>query len=300
MNVLCFGEILWDIINGEAHIGGAPFNLAAHLARMNADSYIISAVGDDKLGREALKKASALNLRTPFVKLSPEHPTGTVDVELAGNGLPSYVIHENTAWDNIIIDKTELEKLRNIAWDVFCFGTLAQRSVTNREALFNLLSELNAKNVFYDVNLRHGCERKELIEPSLSVCSIVKLNDEELVVLSRMLFSSEFSGRDFAEKLSEAYDLDIVIITRGADGAAAFSRGEFIEIPGVSVKVADTVGAGDSFSAGFLLARLNGASLAESLDLAGAVGAFVASQNGAVPIYSEDLARRLEKIQNAP
>ena len=267
MKAISFGEILWDIIENKAHVGGAPFNLTAHLAKMGMSSYIISALGDDDLGYQAMDKVKSFNMNNSFISVLKNHPTGTVDVELTGAGIPTYIIHENTAWDNIILSKEKSKELFTKNWDVFCFGTLAQRTESNRKLLFDILENISVKHIFYDVNLRQEYYNKEWIETSLNKTTILKVNDEEAVFLSKQLFDKILTEKQFVVELSKKYSINLVCITRGSEGVAVYHNGQFDEIPSVKVKVADTVGAGDSFSAGFLFAYLSGKSPKKQLSL---------------------------------
>ena len=297
MRVLSFGEILWDIIGGRAHIGGAPFNLAVHLAKMGLESTLISSVGKDDLGRKAVEEAEKRCVDSTFIRLHTDLPTGTVDVKLSEKGHPTYVIRENTAWDDITLDQDLIDTLVKTQWEVFCFGTLAQRTKTNREILNEILSRIHSREVFYDVNLRQNYYKKDWVEKSLSQTSIVKLNDDEALILSELLFHQVFEQKVFAEAISKEYDLSIVCITRGENGSAIYHDGRLDELPGIQVQVADTVGAGDSFSAGFLFSYLCGSSPYDAAEFAGMVGSFVASQSGAVPEYSERLKQEINSIR---
>ena len=289
MRSLSFGEILWDIIDGKAYIGGAPFNLAAHLAKLGVSSYIVSAVGGDELGRAALERADELGVATAFLTRIPTLPTGTVDVLLSPEGQPTYTIHENTAWDAIALDGDDLAAVAASEWDAFCFGTLAQRSERNRSTLSELVHASRAKNVVYDVNLRQRYYEKSWIEQSLEWATILKLNAEEAEVIAAMLFGKVLDTDEFCDRVGRSFEIPIVCVTQGAEGAAVWSRGSTAWVPGVSVEVQDTVGAGDSFTAAFLAALDGGKSVAEAAKLACRVGAWVASCRSAVPDYGDEI-----------
>ena len=297
MKSLAFGEILWDIINGEAHLGGAPLNLSAHMSKMGFDSYIISAVGDDEYGKNALAKLSGMRVKADYISMLKQFPTGTVDVTLCDDGLPEYVINENTAWDNISVCDKVIKEISNRKWDVFCFGSLAQRTENNRILLKKLFESIDAEHVFYDVNLRQEYFSFDIIDFSFKKSDIVKINDDEAKVLSEMIFTKDLDEKSFAEALAEKYDLNLVCITRGGDGAAIFHDGVFLEIKGRKVKVADTVGAGDSFSAGLLVMYLNGKSPKDSAEFANRIGGFVASSYGAIPDYSDELKNEINELR---
>jgi len=296
MRTLAFGEILWDIIKGEAHLGGALLNLTAHMSKTGADAYIISSVGDDTHGHNALKLLDNLNVNKDFITILNEHPTGTVDVTLHANGIPTYIINENTAWDNIKVQEQNIGKILNENWDVFCIGTLAQRTASNRTLLHHIIEQINSRHIFYDVNLRQNYFDKSWIEFSMNKATIVKVNDEEAVFLSELIFNETLTENKFAEKLTEKYNLQLVCITRGPNGAAVYNNNNFVEIPGIIIKVADTVGAGDSFSAGLLHAFISGLSAEKSAQFAVKIGGYVASHFGAIPEYPIELKNEIKAI----
>jgi len=296
MKALLFGEILWDIINGEPYIGGAPFNLAAHLSKMGIESTLISSVGKDELGRKALQEAEKRKIDSSFIKPHPCLPTGIVEVNLDERGHPVYIIDEGVAWDNIILEPNLLSSLADIKWEVFCFGTLAQRTEENREVLSQIISQTNPVHVFYDVNLRQNYYQKEWIEKSLCQSSIVKLNDREASALSELLFEQPVRQEEFIQLLCQEYALSIVCITHGKNGSTVFRNGKIEKIAGLNGPVQDTVGGGDSYSAGFLFSYLCGTSIYEAAEFAEIVGNFVVSQSGAVPEYPPWLEEEIKNL----
>jgi len=297
INVFSFGEFLWDIIAGKTYIGGAFFNLAGHLAKMGVNSTYISTVGKDSLGEKALKIAEKYGLNPSYISIHPHLPTGKVDVYLNHKGHPKYTIHKDTAWDQIILKERCRDLLFKENWDAFCFGTLAQRTKSNRELLYGLFPQLNCKYIFYDVNLRQNFYQKEWIERSLHFSNMLKLNEEEVTTLSELLLGKVVSKEEFCHAISSEYSLKIICITLGENGSIVYDGQDFFQIPGVKVKVVDTVGAGDSFSAAFLFSSLSGLTPRESGLFANQVGAFVASQPGAVPEYSSILKEQIKIIK---
>ncbi len=294
MKALTFGEALFDIIEGSAHLGGAPLNLAAHLAKLGAKPAILTAVGRDELGKILLARAEEMGVDTSYILIDEIRPTGTVTVELKAEGIPIFNINEGIAWDAITPDEKEFEALAAEEWDVFCFGTLAQRSEENRKTLIRLLSEIKAKHFFYDVNLRAGFYRKEWILSSLEHCTILKMNEEEAAAVSRMLFGISYAGKALCHLLTEKYPkISVICITKGPEGAAVYQDGVYEEIKTTPVEVADTVGAGDAFSAGFLYTYLSGYGVSKAASIACMLGTYVASKAGAVPEYSEELMKEL-------
>lgn len=286
MNALCFGEVLWDVIQGNEHLGGAPFNLAAHLTRNGLRSRIITRIGDDDRGRRVLTRMRELHVDTEFVQVDPERPTGTVTVELDAGGQPTFTIHEGVAWDAIQVPDALVSALRTAPPpDVFCFGTLAQRCAVSRASLRAVLEAVKAAQVFYDVNLRQSYYTWETIRNSLQAATIAKLNSDEAVVLSRALFGEDLPVAHFARRLLRDFDLTVAIVTQGGEGCEVYSSDDGVQLPGIPVAVSDAVGAGDAFGAGFLARYLEGDSLRGCAEFANRLGTYVASQPGAIPEY---------------
>lgn len=289
MKLLSFGEILWDIVDSKEYLGGAPFNLAAHAARCGGDCSFISSIGDDDLGRRAIAEAEKLNVDCQYTKVNPDHPTGTVDAVISQGGQPDYIIHEPVAYDFITLDDAEIEKIAESEFDVFCFGSLIQRSRTNRETLSRLLAALRKTNtkIFCDVNLRQSYFSKEILESSLKASDILKLNDEEVEVIAKLFNLGEHeSVEDFCADIGKAMDIKEIIVTMGEKGALIYD-GQCHRIESQKVNVVNTIGAGDSFSAVYLYKRTNGSSPTEAATYANRVAAYVCSQIGAVPQISE-------------
>ncbi|MBM6943907.1 MULTISPECIES: carbohydrate kinase family protein [Bacteroides] len=281
--VVGMGEALWDVLPEGKKIGGAPANFAYHVSQFGLDSRVVSAVGDDKLGMEILDNFRAKKLNT-MVEIVP-YPTGTVQVELDAEGVPCYDIKEGVAWDNIPFTPA-LEGLARQTRAV-CFGSLAQRSVVSRETINRFLDAMpdgEGQYKIFDINLRQGFYTKEILCNSMRKCNILKINDEELVTISRMF---GYPGIDLQDKcwiLLAKYNLKMLILTCGVNGSYVFTPGEvsFVETP--KVEVADTVGAGDSFTAAFVASILKGLPIPEAHKLAVETSAFVCTQNGAMPV----------------
>lgn len=280
--IVGMGEALWDVLPEGKKIGGAPANFAYHVSQFGFDSRVVSAVGDDKLGNEILENFDNKKLNYQIEKVP--YPTGTVQVELDESGVPCYDIKEGVAWDNIPFTPALEELARNTR--SVCFGSLAQRSVVSRETINRFLDTMpggEGQCKIFDVNLRQGFYTKEILCNSMKKCNILKINDEELVTVSRMF---GYPGIDLQDKcwiLLAKYNLKMLILTCGVNGSYVFTPGEisFVETP--KVEVADTVGAGDSFTATFVAAVLKGKSVAEAHKLAVEVSAYVCTQNGAMP-----------------
>ena len=291
--VVGMGEALWDVLPEGKKIGGAPANFAYHVSQFGLNSKVVSAVGEDKLGTEILENLQAKKLKMQIETVP--YPTGTVQVELDAEGVPCYDIKEGVAWDNIPYTK-ELEELAHQACAV-CFGSLAQRSVVSRNTINAFLDAMphdaNVLKIF-DINLRQSFYTKEILCNSFKRCNILKINDEELVTVSRMF---GYPGIDLQDKcwiLLAKYNLKMLILTCGVNGSYVFTPGEmsFVETP--KVEVADTVGAGDSFTAAFVAAILSGKTVREAHELAVETSAYVCTQNGAMPELPAELINRLK------
>lgn len=270
LRIISFGEILFDIIEDTPYLGGAPLNLAAHLQKQGAESRIISAVGKDELGKTALARLAELNLDSTMVAILDEYPTGTVTVTLDDRKIPTYLFGHDTAYDHI-----PMPELSGNA-DLFCFGTLAQRAEESRITLKQLREQLKCP-FFYDVNLRQNFYSREILEDSMNSTNLIKLNDEEIVILAKM-FGLKPEPQDFSRR----FNIDTVILTLGPEGCEVYSAGETITSPAKKVKVISTVGAGDAFSAAFLYHYLNGDTLHGAADAGNALAAVVAVQEGAI------------------
>lgn len=290
--VIGMGEALWDVLPEGKKIGGAPANFAYHVSQLGLDSRVVSAVGDDKLGEETIAALEGKGLKLNVARVP--YPTGTVQVTLDDNGVPQYEIREGVAWDNIPFTD-ELAALASKASAV-CWGSLAQRSYVSRETINRFLDAMPADDAtlkVFDINLRQSFYTKEILEASFRKCNILKINDEELVVVSRLF---ELPGTDLEEKcqkLIEMYDLNLLILTCGVNGSYIFKGSDvsFVETP--TVEVADTVGAGDSFTATMVACLLKDMPIPEAHKLAVEISAFVCTQNGAMPELPAEFKARV-------
>lgn len=290
--VVGMGEALWDMLPEGRKLGGAPANFAYHVSQFGLDSRVVSAVGDDELGNEILANFAEKQLDCQIEKVA--YPTGTVQVTLDEKGVPCYEIKEGVAWDNIPYTPA-LENLAKQTHAV-CFGSLAQRNAVSRETINRFIDQMpEDENVLkiFDINLRQHFYSKELIEASLKKSNVLKINDEELVVVGEMFGFADIDFQDKCWVLLAKYNLKMLILTCGTEGSYVFTPGEvsFLETP--QVQVADTVGAGDSFTGAFVAAILSGKTVKDAHRLAVDVSAFVCTQNGAMPELAEELKNRL-------
>lgn len=286
--VVGMGEALWDVLPEGKKIGGAPANFAYHVSQFGLPGYVVSAVGDDALGREIVENFTSKGLNQLIAEVP--YPTGTVQVEIDQAGIPQYDIKENVAWDNIPYTD-QLESLAKRTKAV-CFGSLAQRNVVSRETINRFLDAMPQSDdslVVFDVNLRQGFYNKEILCNSMSRCNILKINDEELVTVSRMF---GYPGIDLQDKcwiLLGKYNLKMLILTCGINGSYVFTPGNVSFQPTPKVEVADTVGAGDSFTAAFISSILKGRSVQEAHSRAVQTSAYVCTRKGAMPILPAEL-----------
>lgn len=282
------GEALWDVLPEGKKIGGAPANFAYHVSQFGLKSCVVSAIGDDALGAEILKNFDEKQL-CHLIDTVP-YPTGTVQVEIDQAGIPQYEIKENVAWDNIPYT-AKLESLAENTRAV-CFGSLAQRNVVSRSTINRFLDAIPEENdplIVFDVNLRQGFYNKEILCNSMKRCNILKINDEELVTVSRMF---GYPGIDLQDKcwiLLGKYNLKMLILTCGINGSYVFTPGNVSFQPTPKVEVADTVGAGDSFTAAFIASILKGKPVDEAHRRAVETSAFVCTQQGAMPLLPEKI-----------
>ena len=284
--VIGIGEALWDMLPKGKKLGGAPANFAFHAGQFGLESMAVSAIGLDPLGEEIAKELEEHGL--PFHLDRTDYPTGTVQVTLDSNGIPRYEIKEDVAWDNIPYTK-ELADLAGRAQAV-CFGSLAQRNHVSRETIGWFLDAVpeDCLKVF-DINLRQSFYSKEIIEDSLRRCDILKINDEELEIVKEMFGLEDLPTEGLCRSIIDEYGLKMLILTCGVNGSHVFSGdvSSFIETP--KVNVADTVGAGDSFTGAFVASILKGKTVREAHEAAVKVSAFVCTQSGAMPVIPEDL-----------
>ena len=286
--IVGMGEALWDILPSGKKIGGAPANFAYHVSQFGLNSCVVSAVGNDALGDEIVnnfteKKLNLKIARVPF-------KTGTVQVEMDDVGVPQYVINENVAWDNIPFTP-ELEELAKNTKAV-CFGSLAQRCPVSRNTIHRFLDAMpddDDRLRVFDINLRQGFYSEEIISDSISRCNILKINDEELVTVSRIFGYPGINLKDKCWILLGKYNLKMLILTCGVNGSYVFTPGSISFLPTPAVKVEDTVGAGDSFTAAFVSSILKGCPIKEAHNRAVQTPAYVCTHSGAMPVLPEHL-----------
>lgn len=278
--ILCVGELLWDSLPAGLFLGGAPFNVAAHLHALGVPAAMVTRVGADRLGTEALARLVASGVAADMVQIDPVRETGFVSVSLGSEGSPTYEIREPAAWDFVELRSELLERAARSR--ALVFGSLAQRNPISRGTI-EQLRQVATCNVF-DVNLRPPFDEPEVVRRSLACANIVKLNESELAQLSAW-FGLPTELREATRAIAEQFGCKTVCVTRGAAGAVLLHRDRWTEHAGFRVEVRDTVGSGDAFLAALLAGLLAGDDDADVLQRANRLGAFVATQAGAIPAH---------------
>jgi fructokinase len=282
-SIVGLGEVLWDLLLTGPKLGGAPANFAYHAHALGANAKAISRVGDDEYGHEIIRRFGAMDLPAATVQLDRASPTGTVKVELSGDGLAHFTIQENVAWDSIAATPDAIDVASSA--DAICFGSLAQRCAASRAAIQALVAaaRLDALRVF-DINIRQHFYSRSVIEKSLRLSNVLK-------------FSLTGSAEQKIQRLAEEFNLSLVALTRGPKGSLLYqtdlnNKERWSDCRSHPVKVVDTVGAGDSFTAALVLGLLRKMDLDEINEIANEVARYVCSQPGAMPIMPEEFARR--------
>ncbi len=286
MRILGIGEILWDLLPDGPRLGGAPFNVTAHLRRFGHDVRFGTGVGDDELGARTIEAIRELGIGLDLVQLIPEARTGTAGVELDDLGVPRFDIAKGVAYERFDLDAAALDETVRWRPDALVFGTLAQRSTSVRGATQRLVEALPASIRLYDVNLRAGGWEPDLPGELAAMATVVKLNGDEVDVMSGLGWGPAASRESFARALAARFGLGAVCITLGRAGAGLLLRDRYLEAPAPSVEVVDTIGSGDAFAAALLDGLLDGRDHESLLVRANALGALVASRPGAIPEWS--------------
>lgn len=280
--VVCYGEVLWDIFPTLTKPGGAPMNVAYHLRKFGIDSRMISRVGADNLGDQLNSLLKGWQIPADYCQPDSDHATGQVLATVLPGNEMCYTIQESAAWDFIEWNEAQAEVVRNA--DAFVFGSLVTRNTTSRETLYRLIEE--AKFKVFDINLRPPFYSQEILEYLLEKCDLLKLNENELAMLSKWYPAGCEKEESCVRFLQNKFNIGEVIVTKGCEGATYYTQTESCSLPAYLVTVKDTVGSGDSFLAAFLAKKIQGAKPAEGMKYATALGAFVASHEGACPSYN--------------
>ena len=287
--IVGLGEILWDMFPSGKVIGGAPANFAYHVRELGESSVVVSSVGNDELGREIISGLENNDMSTDFLYIDKNHPTGVVFAEINKEGKPSYLIQERVAWDYIPTSKL----LRELAFKsaAVCFGTAAQRSRLSRMTIQTFVGLMGQDSVrVLDINLRQNFYSQDVIETSLSLANVLKLNVNELSVVKKLL---RLNGdeKKILNDLSRKYSLNLIALTRGREGSILFTEGKTSNHQGHKINVEDTVGAGDAFVAGLVTGMLRGYELDDLNNKANRVASYICSKHGATPSLTNEIRK---------
>ena len=295
-NVIGVGEVLWDLLLTGPQLGGAPANFAYHAHALGAQAQVITRVGKDNYGREIIRRFHEMGLTETTIQIDETVPTGTAKVALSGAGLAHFTIQENVAWDHIAVTSKALAAAREAG--AICFGSLAQRCEPSRHTIQQLVAAAPADALrVFDINLRQQFYSRDLIEESLQLANVLKLNDDELPTLAAM-FNLTGSPVHQIGQLAQTFSLRLVALTRGPNGSLLYQKDNdnnevrWSDCPSHPVKVVDTVGAGDSFTAAMVLGLLRKMDLNEINTIANEVARYVCSQPGATPTMPVEFAQR--------
>jgi len=288
--IIGIGEVLWDLLPAGPQLGGAPANFAYHAHALGAHACVVTRVGKDNLGSNILRRFEEQGIADGTVQVDEINPTGTVTVALSDKGIPNYIIRENVAWDRLAVTPMALKIIRGA--DAICFGSLAQRGGISRAAIQSLVAAAPARALrVFDINLRQNYFSREVIEQSLRLANVLKLNDGELPILADM-FTLIGSTQQQIEQLAQKFSLGSVALTRGPAGSLLFKAGQWSDCPSVPIKIVDTVGAGDAFTAALVLGLLQKMELDEMNTLADEVARYVCSCVGATPPLPKSIRDR--------
>lgn len=290
MRILSVGEILWDVIGQSEHLGGAPLNFAAHAQKLGHEVYPLSAVGDDERGHRALELIRQRGISTDFIRVLPDQPTGTAEVELDMDGKPTFRIVRPVAYDFVELSDRDVHAARELDPQWVYVGTLFHTSSAVLGSTLRLLEALPSARRFYDVNIRDQNWNLAAVEQLSSHATVVKLNDWEAECLDA---SFDVEGEDesiesFARRWADRFSVEVVCVTCGERGCSILKAGQLTRVPGFRVEIVDTVGAGDAFAAGFVHGLSQGWDVEQIGRFANAVGAVVASKPGAIPDWNID------------
>ena len=287
LKAMSYGAVLWDIVGDEKHIGGCTLNLAAHLCKLGMKTYMYTKLGTDSLGIEALKEIGNLGVDCRFVQTDDTKSTGYAKITLDEKKVPAYEFASNASHEYIDADAGLLEKIRAENIDIFCFGTYCQAGEKTRKNLHKILDACSFPLVFCDINLRVENPSREMLEGSLKYADILKLNEEEVAGLAKVLYQPGLKEAKGIENLRKHYQIRIICVTNGEKGCRIYDEeSRMITVAAMKVEAVDTVGAGDAFGAGFIYSFSKRLPISRCGENGNLLGGYVASQKGAIPAYS--------------
>jgi len=275
------GEILWDVLPGSEQLGGAPINFTYHVSALGAEALAISTIGNDNRGENALKELQKRGVDISYISVLEQFDTGYVTARVDGKGIATYEFPDDVAWDHLAINPAAQQCAAEL--EAICFGTLAQRSDSARLTIQRYLGTTSENTVkVCDLNLRQNFYNREIIETSLNISTVLKLNDDELNFVSS-LFLLNGAEYEQMESLRKHFDLELVILTKGSNGSILITKDDISRHQGIATEVVDTIGAGDSFTAAVVTGLLRNKTLDEINEKANRLAAYVCGQPGAMP-----------------
>lgn len=289
--IIGIGEVLWDLLPSGSQLGGAPANFVYHAHALGADARVVTRVGDDDFGRAIIRRFKSQGIADGTVQVDKLAPTGTATVQLSREGVPEFTIHENAAWDRLELTMAALKAVQEA--NAICFGTLAQRNRSAASVIQHLVAAAPLESLrVFDINLRQKFFTPQVIKQSMGLANVLKLSDQELPVVAAM-FQVNGTVEQQIESLAAQFGLRLVALTRGSRGSLLYQMGGFwSDLPGSSIKVVDTVGAGDSFSAALVMGILGGMSLGQVHSFAAEIADYVCSCQGATPPLPKRFCQR--------
>lgn len=294
MKALCYGAVLWDVAEEKEHLGGALLNLGSNLSQLGDEAYLFSCLGTDEYGRRALCEIQAMGVKTQFVVQRADKPTGYAKIVLDENKMAAYQFAADASHEYIDVSDEVIETIKQESFDLVCYGTFCQRGDVSRASLMKLLKEADIKVRFCDINLRSDVLDEEMIRDSLQYCDMLKLNDEEVIRISRLLYGADLAESDFVRSIQTEFAIKIICVTKGSEGCTVYDQdGKAADAAAPHINPVSTVGAGDAFSAAFLSAYFKGRSLKECGLAGNTLGAYVASHEGAIVPFDDELRKQL-------
>jgi fructokinase len=292
LKTLSFGAVIWDGIGSESLLGGDSLNVTVNLCRLGADSSLLTRLGDDEKGRQAKSRMESLGIGMQYVQIDPLHQTGYSEVILDENRIPSYRFAPDASDEYITVDEKLLDNIRRDQFDVFWYSSYCQGSAASRSSLFHILEHGNFKLNFCDINIRRDFYPEHMLMDSFRFADILKLNDEEVSLVKTELFKKDLTEEQFAERVQKDFDIPLLCVTKGPKGCTIYNQNhERKDLPAAPFDRVDTVGAGDAFSAAFLMHYCTNGDPLKAACQGNKLGGFVASQHGAIPDYSENIKR---------
>lgn len=294
--IIGLGELLWDMLPTGRQMGGAPANFACHARALGAESMVISRVGNDDAGAELIRRLDHLRVSTAGISIDPRHATGTVDVHLDTHGQPHYTIHEDVSWDHLEASRELFTHAEEAA--AICFGTLGQRREESRAAIRSIIGHTGPQALrVFDLNLRQDFHSSQLIHESMLTANVVKLNDDELRIVAPMLGIARKSQAEQLTAIFDQYSLRFIACTRGGNGSLLYDGVTLCEHEGLETRIADTVGAGDSFTAAIILGLLNEWQIERISETANRIAAHVCASTGATPPMPDHLKALFQPLR---